>query len=148
MVIVLILFILMALYKRYMEKEDWVDSFILATAVSIIVGVVLTIGVTLVNGFTGRYDKEVEFFDVREVKYHRIEVINPEDSTTSDSTIVFKDITVLNEGPSNQVKRQKIVPREDWILSVFGGFFWGVTTDVEATLSKENIEKYNNKQTN
>ena len=97
MVIVLILFILMALYKRYIEKEDWVDSFISATAVSIIVGVVLTIGVTLVNGFTGRYDREVEFFDVREVKYHRIEVINPEDSTTSDSTIVFKDITVLNE---------------------------------------------------
>ena len=143
MIVVLVLFILIACYKHFIGREDWTDSFLTATAISAVTGIILTIGVTLINGFTGHYDREVEFFDVKEVKHNCIVVINPEDSTSQDSIIIFRDVSVLNSGPSNQVKRVRVIPKDDWILPTFGGFFWKLTTDVEATLSEENMKKYN-----
>ena len=144
MVVVLILFILVALYQHYMEREDWPESFLISTVTSSVVGIVLSVAITIINGFAGRYDKSIEYFDVKEVRYNKVVVINS-DTTSKDSILTFSDVEIVS-GPSNQVKREQIVPKEDWILSVFGGHFFNLTTRVEATLSEENIKKFNEKE--
>ncbi len=142
MIVVLVLFILIALYKHFISKEGWEDSFISSFLTSLICGFILTIAITLVNGFTGRYDRTLTYYDIKEVRYHKIVVYNPNDSITGDSTIVFRDPALIIPGEDNQVKREKVSVKGDWVLTLFGGYFFDLTTDVTAIMSEENIEKY------